>query len=162
MPRGVEGSLFDSCSTRTNCPPDAIRQGSPKDLKQSVLTPKSESSAGLRFLQTAVEGPWQYSRRHRNRSNRPYFRPSRSLTCLPPGNSITTGAVGSLTPNPNLAAFSASRIAPHDRHTATPSLIDSPHAGHSAFGFASYSHGFSNRNSRAARLSRSVMNIGFF
>src|SRR5258708_36306448 len=63
---------------------------------------------------------------------------------------------------PNGAAFSGLRIARQERHTATPGLIFSPHAGQSSCGFGSYSHGLSSLSSRAARRSRSVMNIGLF
>src|SRR5260221_8918983 len=60
---------------------------------------------------------------------------------------------------PNCAAFSGLRIARQERHTATPGLIFSPHAGQSSCGFGSYSHGLSSFSSRAARPSKSVMDI---
>src|SRR6266404_4299769 len=61
---------------------------------------------------------------------------------------------------PNWTALARLRIARHERHTATPGLIFSPHAGQSSCGLGSYSHGLSSLSSRAARRSRSVMNIG--
>src|SRR5437660_9982509 len=49
-----------------------------------------------------------------------------------PGSGCETDAT-----SPNCAAFSLSRIAPQALHTATPGLMRSAHAGHSAAGFGS-------------------------
>src|SRR5208337_1902626 len=63
----------------------------------------------------------------------------------------STGRSASVGANPNSAAFSRFRIARQERHTATPPLILSPHAGHSAWGLGLYNLGSSRSKSQEVR-----------